>query len=77
MTTAVANESISDRARRSGQTLLQIRAPVLLLEAIGTAASKRLLSRSAYVRCVLLDRLREDGLAFDARELPSNRPVSE
>jgi hypothetical protein len=42
--------------------LIQIRAPEFLTKALDSAADKRLTSRSDYIRAVLLDRLRADGI---------------
>jgi hypothetical protein len=42
--------------------LIQIRAPEFLTRALDNAADKRLTSRSDYIRAVLLDRLRADGV---------------
>jgi hypothetical protein len=42
--------------------LIQIRAPEFLTKALDSAADKRLTSRSDYIRIVLLDRLRADGI---------------
>jgi metal-responsive CopG/Arc/MetJ family transcriptional regulator len=53
--------------------LIQIRAPEFLTKALDSAAGKRLTSRSDYIRTVLLDRLKVDGLD-PAHELEAGRP---
>ena len=42
--------------------LLQIRAPVVLSDAIDRAADHRLQSKSEYIRGAVVDRLRADGI---------------
>jgi metal-responsive CopG/Arc/MetJ family transcriptional regulator len=47
-------------------TLLQIRAPDFLAEALNRAADKLLTSRSDNIRVAVLDRLRADGIDWNA-----------
>jgi hypothetical protein len=44
--------------------LIQLRAPETLAKALDSAADRRLISRSDYIRSALLDRLRADEIAF-------------
>jgi metal-responsive CopG/Arc/MetJ family transcriptional regulator len=48
------------------QKLVQFRAPESLTEAINSAASKHLQSRSEYVRRSIIDRLKADGIDASA-----------
>jgi len=45
-------------------TLLQVRTPAELVDAIDKTADRNLVSRSAYVRTALIERLRADGVRF-------------
>jgi metal-responsive CopG/Arc/MetJ family transcriptional regulator len=42
--------------------ILQVRAPEALTDALDVAASRRMVSRSDYVRVALLDHLKADGI---------------
>jgi hypothetical protein len=42
--------------------LLQVRAPEALSEALNVAANRKIMSRSGYIRAVLIERLKADGL---------------
>jgi metal-responsive CopG/Arc/MetJ family transcriptional regulator len=44
--------------------LIQLRAPETLAKALDSAADRRLISRSDYIRGALLDRLRADEIAL-------------
>ena len=66
-------DPMNAQQHRNYAALLQIRAPALLSEAIGEAAGKRLESKSAYIRGAVLDRLREDGVAFEPQVLKNNQ----
>ena len=46
--------------------ILQIRAPETLTEALDTAASRRMVNRSDYIRLALFDRLKADGIDLEA-----------
>ena len=46
--------------------LLQVRAPEALTEALDTAASRRMVNRSDYIRLALFDRLKADGIDLEA-----------
>lgn len=50
-------------------TMLQVRAPEALRDALDTAADQKLISRSDYVREALADRLKADGVKFPAMKL--------
>jgi metal-responsive CopG/Arc/MetJ family transcriptional regulator len=45
-------------------TLIQLRAPADLVETIDKTADRNLVSRSAYVRTAVIERLRADGVNF-------------
>ena len=45
-------------------TLLQVRAPADLVDTIDKTADRNLVSRSAYVRTAVIERLRADGVNF-------------
>jgi hypothetical protein len=53
--------------------LIQIRAPERLAKALDSAADRRLISRSDYIRSALLDRLRADDIALTTQ--PSSEPA--
>jgi hypothetical protein len=45
-------------------TLIQLRAPADLVDTIDKTADRNLVSRSAYVRTAVIERLRADGVNF-------------
>jgi metal-responsive CopG/Arc/MetJ family transcriptional regulator len=45
-------------------TLLQVRTPAELVDAIDKTASRELVTRSGYVRRAVIERLRADGVKF-------------
>jgi hypothetical protein len=53
--------------------LIQMRVPETLAKALTCAADKRLTSRSDYIRCALLDRLRADDIALTTQ--PTSEPA--
>jgi Ribbon-helix-helix protein, copG family len=51
--------------------LLQLRVPQALIDQLNCEAEKRLMSRSDYIRVVLMQRLSADGISIDV-----TRPVN-